>query len=130
MYLEIPVLAQVNIPAGPGFFSLFAGPELGILLSAKSKASGDFEADFGMEDPGERDIKDDIKPVDFAIHFGLGFEFPVGPGAVAFRPGYSLGLTDIDDSEPDPDFPDDPEEPEVRIKHTNFKLAVAYKIPL
>lgn len=127
MYLEVPVLAQANIPAGSGFLSIFAGPELGILLSAKEKISGEAAAE-----NSETDMKDQTTPMDIAIHFGLGFEFPVGPGAIAIRPGYSVGLINIDDSkpEPDPEFPDDPEEPEVKVKHANFKLAIAYKIPL
>jgi hypothetical protein len=121
MYLEVPVLAQVNIPAGSGFFNIFAGPELGILLSAKMKVTG----------ASEQDMKKEVEPIDFGIHFGLGFEFPVGPGAIAIRPGYSVGLTNINkEPEPDPDFPDDPEEPEVKIKNTNIKLAIAYKISL
>jgi hypothetical protein len=127
MYLEVPVLAQVNIPAGNGFLNLFAGPEIGFLLSAKAKLTGDTEDGSASE---TIDIKDDTKGIDFGIHFGIGFEFPVGPGAIAIRPGYSIGLTHIVDSEPDPEFPEEPEEPEVKVKHLNIKLAVAYKISL
>jgi hypothetical protein len=128
MYLEVPVLAQINIPAGPGFLNIFAGPEMGILLSAKMKMSGtvnDFPIDV------DEDMKDQTKALDFGIHIGLGFEIPVGPGAIAIRPGYSFSLTDFDDSEPEPDpeFPED-EEPESKSKHTNIKLAIAYKISL
>jgi hypothetical protein len=124
MYLEVPVLAQVNIPAGPGSLNIFAGPEMGILLSAKMKMSGTME---GFPIDADEDMKDQTKALDFGIHIGLGFEIPVGPGAIAIRPGYSFSLTDFDDSEPDPDFP---EEEESESKHTNIKLAIAYKISL
>lgn len=130
MYLEVPVLAQVNVPVGPGIFNIFAGPEMGILLSADQKVS--IEPVGGEKQVTDEDQKDNTKAIDFGIHIGLGFEIPVGPGAIAIRPGYSFSLTNFDDTdpEPDPDFPDEPVEEDVEVKHTNFKLAVAYKIAL
>ena len=130
MYLEVPVLAQVNIPAGLGFFNIFAGPEMGILLSAEQVVT--VENVLGDSRKEEEDQRDNTHPIDFGIHVGLGFEFPVGLGAIAIRPGYSFSLTNFDDTdtEPDPDFPDEPVSDDVDATHSNFKLMVAYKIAL
>jgi len=64
------------------------------------------------------------------LEFGITPMFSILPGAIAIRPGYSISLTNFDDSKPDPEFAEDPEDPDVKVKHTNLKLTVAYKISL
>ena len=69
-------------PAG----ALFAGPAIGILLSAKSVA-----------DPGEEvDIKDDAKSTDIGFLAGAGVEYKMESGSVLFDVRYEVGLTTID----------------------------------
>ena len=73
-YLNLPIMFRLNpMPE----FSLQAGPQLGILLSAE--ASG-------------IDIKDQMSTTDFGLAFGLGYEFPVKVD-IGFR--YVVGLSNI-----------------------------------
>jgi hypothetical protein len=78
-YLHIPVLVRYRFMESGKFVPIvFAGPTLGILLSAK--------------EDGE-DVKDWFKGTDIGIDLGAGAEFPVGKmkGLVDLR--YHLGLT-------------------------------------
>lgn len=79
-YINIPVMVQYRIV--PEFY-LEAGPQLGILTSAKHK-SGNLEFD----------LKDDYKSVDFGLGFGLGYQFPFGVGIGA---RYMFGLSNAFD---------------------------------
>lgn len=83
-YLSLGALARWN--SGSGFY-LGTGPQLGFLLSAKTKVDGQ---------PDE-DIKDQLKSSDFAWMFRAGYDLPGGFG---FYAGFNLGLTTIDDSSP------------------------------
>jgi hypothetical protein len=97
-------------------FNLGAGFEIGIVPMFSIIPGVSLETrgqDVKVTDPDYGDVKDETKLL-----------YPAGPGAIAIRPGYSFSLTDFDDSEPGPDFP------EVEVKNSNIKLAVAYKIPL
>ncbi len=83
-YLNIPLMAKFYPYKG---FNLQAGPQLGILLSAKQK----FEV-MRMEDI--ENIKDFCNDFDFGLNLGLGYDFPEGFG-IDFR--YNIGLTNIED---------------------------------
>lgn len=82
-YLTLPVLAKYTI-AGSGF-SLYAGPQLGYLLSAKRK-SGDVSLS----------NKDGFNSTDFSAVTGFEFEFPNTRFNVSGR--YQFGLTKIGDN--------------------------------
>ena len=78
-YINVPLLAKFYVADN---FSLYAGPQIGFLASAK------------VED---EDIKDSVKSIDFGINLGLGYKMESG---LNFAAGYNLGLSDInDDSE-------------------------------
>lgn len=79
-YLTLPVLAKYTF-TGSGF-SLYAGPQVGFLLSAKQK-SGDVSGD----------VKDSFKSTDFAGVAGAEFEFPNTPFNISGR--YQFGLTKV-----------------------------------
>lgn len=81
-YINIPVMVQYSIV--PAFY-LEAGPQLGILAAAKAKA-GSYS----------KDIKDEMKTVDFGIGVGFGYKFDMGLG-VSGR--YNFGLSNIKDSD-------------------------------
>jgi carbohydrate-selective porin OprB len=81
-YVDVPVLAHIN--AGGLFFEL--GPQVGFLLAATSK----------QESSGQsysRDIKDQLKTVDFGYAAGLGYQLANGPG-IGLR--YNGGFVDVD----------------------------------
>ncbi|KFF05039.1 porin family protein [Flavobacterium reichenbachii] len=101
-YLNIPVLAKYYIVEK---FSVEAGPQLGILLSAKS--DGD-------------DVKDSFKSVDFGFNIGAGFHFTEN---LSINLRYTIGLSPLAE---DADI-DDEEEYYDSAKNSNLALSLAYK---
>lgn len=77
-YINIPLLAQYMVDNG---FRLQTGPQLGILLSAKTE-----------DDDIEVNRKDNFSTVDFSWAFGMGYLFPSGFGIDG---RYNLGINDI-----------------------------------
>jgi hypothetical protein len=77
-YLNVPIMLQYMFRNG---FRVEAGPQVGLLLSAKIK------------DPsGQTDIKQNLKQADFALGFGLNYLSTAGFG-IGGR--YNLGLSNI-----------------------------------
>lgn len=78
-YVNVPVLFQYMFDMG---FRIQAGPQLGVLLSAKSETSGI-----------KSDIKNNFKPIDFGVALGASYvHVPTGFGVDA---RVNLGLTQI-----------------------------------
>lgn len=104
-YLEIPVLAKLNIPMESSVKpNIFLGPALGINLSATYDMDYEWwEKEDGVivEEGSESEDGDieDIKGADFGLIFGAGVEF----GKITVDARYNLGLTTIDDSEEEAD---------------------------
>jgi hypothetical protein len=78
-YINLPVLAKYKSEG----FSVFAGPQVSYLLSAKSKSSQDNQT---------VDDKDEYKPVEVSGVFGVGYTLSNGFGVDA---RYQLGLTNL-----------------------------------
>jgi hypothetical protein len=112
LYLQVPVFLMFKAPVAVMTFNGFAGPALGILLSAKREveAGGEVET---------TDMKDETESFDFGIEAGLGVEMPAGPGSVFVRPSYYLGLVKLADPEGDSD-----------VFLRNIKLKAGFKIPI
>lgn len=94
-YIEVPVLATVNIPVtgAPVSPRVYAGPAVAFEASCKLAESGaglDVSADCGSDLPR--------KKVDFGAVFGAGANFPAGPGAVTVDGRYNLGLANLNDT--------------------------------
>jgi hypothetical protein len=102
-YIAIPVLFRYNIT---DMISVHAGPQFGILASAKIED----------EDGDEEDIKDSFKGTDFGAAGGAEVELPNGLG---FGARYVIGLSNIAEDEPDVDE---------EVKNGAFQLYVFYKI--
>ena len=81
-YINIPVLFQYMFDNG---FRIEAGPQLGILISAKSKAND-----------VETDIKDQVKSIDFGLGVGVSYVHPTSGFGVDAR--YNLGLSNINET--------------------------------
>lgn len=79
-YINIPVLAQLMFGEG---FRLETGPQLGLLAGAHDKAN-----------KISIDVKDNLKGIDFAWVFGVGYLTPAGFGVDA---RYNLGISNIND---------------------------------
>jgi len=86
-YLHIPVLVRARLmQQGPFVPVVFAGPALGILLSAK------WDGD---------DVKDLFKTTDFGLDVGVGGEIALNPMKLLIDVRYYLGLTNVYE---DPEF--------------------------
>lgn len=82
-YLNIPLMLQYR---NSGFIAE-AGPQIGFLMSAKSKISAGGQSD-------EEDVKDSFKGIDFGINLGLGYQFSNGFG---INGRYNFGMSNIVD---------------------------------
>ncbi len=91
-YIDIPVLLMYQFPMeGSVTPSIFAGPYLGILLSAKDEFAGE-----------EIDVKDVVKSTDFGLVFGAGVDIKAGDkGKFIVNGRYALGLSNANDFLPD-----------------------------
>lgn len=109
-YLEIPVLAKINIPTPGGVKpSLFAGPAIALKLSSKVKAEYAGDSD-------EEDLED-VKGTDFGLVIGGGLDFGFGSsgrGSISVDIRYTLGLSTISEFEGED------------IKNGVFSLMVGY----
>lgn len=101
-YLNIPVLAKYYVVDKK--FSVEAGPQLGILLSAKSDG---------------QDFKDYTRSADLGFNLGAGYDFTDNL-SVGLR--YTIGLSPISDNDIDnsEDYYDS-------AKNGNFQISLAYK---
>lgn len=102
-YISVPILLKVNpIP----ILNIHAGPQFGILTSAKEESGGD-----------SQDVKDQYKSTDVGIAFGAGLDLPMG---LNFTARYVVGLGNVaDNSDPSVD---------VTVKNAVFQLSVGYRL--
>jgi hypothetical protein len=100
-YIEIPINAVYSFDEGYGF-NIFAGPYVGILLSANSKGESTVDI-LGV--PATVDVDEDIKEglesLDIGFNIGLGYRLENGLG---FSAQYGIGLTSLvaEQTETDP----------------------------
>jgi hypothetical protein len=81
-YIDVPIHLKFKFENG---LFLFAGPNIGILLSAKADNGEDTD-----------DIKDNMKSLDLGINVGAGYEFDSGLG-LALR--YNMGFANVWDED-------------------------------
>jgi opacity protein-like surface antigen len=120
-YLEIPILLKLKIPTpGPITPYIFAGPNIGISLSASTES--------GSQDT---DIKDEISSTDFALDLGAGVGFKVAPLIVLMVDArYSLGLSDIFNDTGKQDFQQGTGIAGQKIKTTGIQIVVGLMFDL
>lgn len=105
-YFSFPVMGKFTFGKAQGIRPyLMAGPEIGILSSAKTSdiegtatfsvpSQGIYQTE-DIDVPGD-DIKDQVESVEFALNFGGGIAFPLGSSVEGFLDGrYGLGLSNI-----------------------------------
>jgi hypothetical protein len=78
-YINVPVLFQYMFDNG---FRLQAGPQVGFLISAKSKSNNNIT-----------DFKNDFNPIDFGVSIGASYVVPSTGFGIDAR--YNLGLSNI-----------------------------------
>ena len=108
-YLNMPLMIKF---AASDKFALEFGPQLGFLLSAKSKFEETFDGETFSE---EVDIKDSVKSIDFGLNFGASFDVSEN---IMIGARYNLGLLDITDGEDDEDF---------NVQNSVFSFSVGYR---
>ncbi|MFD2562171.1 porin family protein [Aquimarina rubra] len=106
-YLNIPVMAKFYVVEG---LSIQAGPQLGILLSAKEEGEDSIDGEY------EEDIKDFVSSIDLGLNFGLGYQLEAG---IFFEGRYNLGLTNIND--------DDEAVDDSSVRNSVIQFSVGYK---
>lgn len=101
-YLEVPMLLKwVPVIDGKMQPTIFAGPYLGMLMSAKV---------------GTLDAKDSSKSTDFGITFGAGFGSKMTSGELFFDVRLDLGMSKIDDGTP-----------QANVKNSAFLAMLGYR---
>lgn len=104
-YIELPILAKYQIPAGGLSANVFAGPSIGFNIggTASTECSG-FPNDTARDEAGcgeEKDFGDlskdedgfEISSTDFGLVFGAGVDFGLSAGTVSVDVRYQFGLT-------------------------------------
>ena len=107
------VLAKFAFGSEKAKFNVLAGPSFSYAISGKQTDGTTSE---------EIDFKaDGLKKADFALQFGAGGSFMVGPGSIFVDARYYLGLSDLDaDATTD----------KSSIKNTGIGINVGYLFPL
>jgi opacity protein-like surface antigen len=108
-YLNIPLMLKYGVT--DKLFLEF-GPQLGFLLSAKSKIEATYSGETISE---EEDIKDSFKSIDFGLNFGASFDVAEN---IMIGARYNLGLSNIIDEE---DSGDD------KVQNAVFSLSLGYR---
>ncbi len=114
-YINVPIMAKYYVAEG---FSVQAGPQIGILVKAetvlKTTASiNGINVPLPAEYNETEDSKDDVKPIDFGLNFGVGYELPMG---IFVDARYNLGLSKLPEDKNDD-----------KSKNAVFQFSVGYK---
>ena len=107
-YITVPVMFQYN--ATPGFY-LEAGPEFGLLVSAKNKFTNE-TANTTINESSN--YKDDLNGFNFGLGLGAGYYFTPNVGLTA---RYVAGLTDVAKDRISGD----------KVRNNVFQVGLAYK---
>ena len=108
-YITLPVMFQYN--ATPSFY-LEAGPEFGLLVSAKNKLKNESNGNTLAESSS---YKDDLNGFNVGVGLGAGYYFTPNVGLTA---RYVAGLTDIAKDRPSGSD---------SVKNNVFQVGLAYK---
>jgi hypothetical protein len=97
-YLEIPVLLKFTpeLQTSKIAPTLFAGPFLGLRLSAKDKIEGAAVDSLNVE----TDMKDYTKSTEFGVTFGGGLGYKLAKGELFLDARYDLGLSKVAKADP------------------------------
>lgn len=87
-YINIPIMAKYYVIEG---LSLEAGPQFGILVSAKAETEATI---FGETESSDFDVKDSFKTLDIGLGLGAGYRLNNG---IFFSARYVLGLSNMVD---------------------------------
>jgi len=89
-YVEVPLMLRILFSDARTSPYIMAGPSFGFVMSAKVSATEN-----GVTN--ERDMKSEVKALDFGLGFGAGVNMAMGRNVVFFEARYALGSSDIND---------------------------------
>lgn len=89
-YINMPVLVKYHFTKVKGL-SVGAGPQIGVLLSAKQKYDSVL---FGDRDEHDNDIRDDVKPIDIGLVGDVEYKLP---NNIFFSFRANVGFMNIND---------------------------------
>lgn len=113
LYLHIPVMGKYYVIEP---LSIDFGPQIGVLLDAEYKVETTYWDD--DTDSETFNAKDDVKPIDIGLNLGATYNFKNN----MFVSGrYTLGLTNIDDTNPEPG------EKSTEARNQVFQFSFGYK---
>lgn len=122
-YLEVLIPLTLIIPMEGAVLRprLYAGPSVAYEMSCDIELKGEGASlEFDCENaPPDADIEIESKNVDFGVFVGGGIDIPAGPGAVSIDILYNLGLSDIDDLDPDID-----------VRNRNIQVLAGYGLSI
>ncbi|MBI1805060.1 MAG: PorT family protein [Ignavibacteriae bacterium] len=94
-YLEIPVLLKATLGRDNFRPIVFAGPNVGFLLSAKNEWER-YDAQQQGIIPASIDVTERYNSIDLSLDFGVGGEYQISPSVSLLADArYSLGLIDL-----------------------------------
>jgi hypothetical protein len=97
-YVEIPVLLTVNPTTNSRVHpQIYAGPDIAFLVSAKARDDVNGQT-------VTNDIKSKLHSTDFGVAMGAGLNYPMGNGKLSFDARYTLGVTKIYKTTPQPNI--------------------------
>src|SRR6218665_957371 len=124
-YLTVPVMVKYYVYRG---LHMEAGPQIGILLSAKEKYDTNFTSpDFPGESikrSGSEDISELFKSINVALNAGVGYDFK---SHIFANVRYSYGLSDIYDDQADRDQVGTGVNNKIVSRNNVLSLSVGYK---
>lgn len=106
-YLTLPVLFKFYVVEG---FNIYAGPQVGYLLSAKTDSDASVGSFYGSS--SSDDIRDDSNDLDFGLTGGIGYDSPTG---LFLQARYYAGLSNVN------------KDGDADIKNNVFQLSIGYK---
>lgn len=128
--LQLPVLAQFNIPLSILAVNVYGGPEVGVFLSGKRRSENISNFAASGNDPARSataydttNFSRDMKLLDVGLRVGLGLELKTGTcGAFFFRPSAYIGAIDILQTGHEKES-----NANLKGKHQAFSFALGYK---
>ncbi len=96
-YIEVPIVVRLTFPSGNWEPYFFAGPSIGILLSATGKANLSLSAGgFPISLDSSEDAKRQLSPMDISGYVGSGIAYHIPFAATIFvEAGYAFGLSNV-----------------------------------
>ena len=114
-YIQLPVTLKYY---AFDKLSIELGPQIGYLISAKNDYTNTIVLDgLTSTESKTEDVKSHFKSIDFALKFGLGYEFK---NKMFFQARYTYGLSDIKNS-------DGEEAINSKITNQGFQFSIGYK---